>query len=85
MLYGAIPHLKTSEITAKFLEYIDADLSPYFMFLKDLNRNISVISNDINIANGKYEEKISGELAEKLNDYRILQYYNFNEYKKPDM
>ena len=34
------------------------------MFLKDLNRNISVISNDINIANGKYEEKIYGSMEE---------------------
>ncbi len=77
--------ISSNFLAARFLEYIDADLSPYFMFLKDLSNSVTVISNDINISNGKYEEKISGSLSDKLNDYRILQYYNLNEYKKPDM
>lgn len=77
--------ISSNFLAAKLLEYIDADLSPYFMFLKDLNKSVSVISNDLNIADGEYITEISDSLNQKFNDYRILQYYNLNEYKKPDM
>ena len=77
--------ISSNFLAAKMLEYINADLSPYFMYLKELNKTSQVISNDINIAEGELLEKTPYSLNLKYNNYRILQYYNLNEYKKPEM
>ena len=53
------------------------------MYLKDLNKTSDVISKDINISKGKLLETRTEELILKYKDYKILQYYNLNEYKKP--
>ena len=75
--------ISSNFLSVKMLEYINADLSPYFMFVKDISKKASVISNDINIIGGELTKEISDSIKEDFNNYRILQYYNLNEYKKP--
>ncbi len=75
--------ISSNFLASKMLEYINADLSSYFMFLKDISKKATVISNDINIINGELTKKAPDSIKEDFNNYRILQYYNLNEYRKP--
>ena len=76
--------ISSNFLSAKLLSYINADLSPYYMFVKEVSETAPVISNDIKNYNGEYIKEIPDNLKKIFADYRILQYYNLNEYKKKD-
>jgi len=69
-------------LPVKLLSYINADLSPYFMFVKEMCEIAPIISSDVKMYEGEFINKVPDSLEQKYNDYRILQYYNLNEYKK---
>ena len=74
--------ISSNFLISEMLEYIGADLSPYFRFTKELHEKVNVISSDIYIENGDIQkEDVSGENKQLLSDYGILQYYNLKDYK----
>lgn len=70
-------------LSAQLQDFADADISPYFGFVRKLSKEIQVICNGFKIKDGNLMGDFPEELKEKIKEYKILQYYNLNEYKSP--
>ena len=75
-------------ISANFLsgqlqDFADMNISPYFRFVRELSKEVQVICSGFKISDGNLTDDFPPELEEKINRYKILQYYNLKEYKSP--
>ena len=75
--------ISSNFLVGKLTEFMDIDLSPYFMFIKDISKEIQIISAKINVIKGTEYNDFPKEYEDSIRKYRILQYYNLKEYKRP--
>lgn len=75
--------ISSNFLCAELLRFINVDLSPFFSFVKELSDEVQVICSGFKICNGKISDDFPEALTKKIDEYKILQYYNLREYNTP--
>lgn len=79
LLKGKGEDISSNYLSLELLKYISMDLPPFFNFLNNLKNKVNAITPNYYLVDNKFELELSDELNEKLNNYRIWEYYNLRK------
>lgn len=79
---GEGPEISSGFLGAELLDYMGAEKSAYFEFVNKVQDKINVISSNYYKSGKTRMTSVEGENAKLLEEYKILQYYNFRRYNK---
>ncbi len=81
---GKGPEISSGFLAAELLDYLGMEKSDYFRFVYDFKDRVNIITPYYYKSGETYFKKPDEEISSMIEDYKILQYYNFREYAKVD-
>ena len=74
--------ISSSYLSTELFEYMNAKMPAYYEYLNELKYLVNIISPHYYMINGEFRRELEGDVLEKINTLKKLQYYNMIDYGK---